>query len=124
MLKPGGRAVLFVPSRNAVYARLNLMLPERLKRRILFAIYPEMTRDHGFPAFYDGCTPAGFSAMAQSNGLECENRSLYFQSDYFRFCLPLHVLWRVWVAAFRAWAGPEAAETFTLVLRKPQRAAE
>ena len=39
ILKPGGRALIFVPSRNAVYARLNLLLPENLKRRILFAFF-------------------------------------------------------------------------------------
>src|SRR5262249_28918027 len=32
ILKPGARALIFTPSRNAVYARFNLLLPERLKR--------------------------------------------------------------------------------------------
>lgn len=124
ILKPGGRALIFVPSKNAVYARLNLIFPERLKRAILFGIYPEMTRDHGFPAFYDRCTPTAFVEMARRHGLACESRRLYFQSDYFRFCLPLHVLWRAWLVLFHALAGPAAAETFTLILRKQARSAE
>jgi 2-polyprenyl-6-hydroxyphenyl methylase/3-demethylubiquinone-9 3-methyltransferase len=118
ILKPGGRAILFVPSRNAVFARLNLLLPETWKRRILFSIFPEMQRDHGFPAFYHQCTPAGFARLSGQYGLVTEDRRLYFQSDYFRFCFPLHAVWRIWTLLFRLVAGPAAAETFTLVLRK------
>jgi 2-polyprenyl-6-hydroxyphenyl methylase/3-demethylubiquinone-9 3-methyltransferase len=118
ILKPGGRALIFVPSRNAVYARLNLLLPEALKRKILFAVFPETRRDHGFRAFYDRCTPAGFVSMAAQQGLLTEDCRLYFQSGYFRFCLPLYAAWRLWMFLFRLFAGRQAAETFTLILRK------
>lgn len=118
ILKPGGRALIFVPSRNAVYARLNLVLPQELKRRILFAIFPGMRRDHGFPAFYDRCTPAAFAEMSRRHGLVTDERRVYFHSEYFRFFFPLHALWRLWTVMFRAVAGEQAAETFTLVLRK------
>ena len=118
ILKPGGRALVFVPSRNAVYARLNLLLPQALKRRILFSIFPEMQPDHGFPAFYKQCTPAGFARLSRTYRFVIEDRRLYYQSDYFRFCFPLHALWRLWTLLFRWLAGPAAAETFTLVMRK------
>jgi 2-polyprenyl-6-hydroxyphenyl methylase/3-demethylubiquinone-9 3-methyltransferase len=119
LLKPGGRALLFVPSRNAVFARLNLLVPQEWKRRILHGVFPHMRRDHGFPAFYHGCTPAQMETMARQCGLEVEERRRYFQSDYFRFCLPLHAIWRLWVLLFRLVAGKQvAAETFSLVLRK------
>ncbi len=118
ILKPGGRALLFVPGRNAVYARINRALPQGLKRRILFWLFPEMTRDHGFPAYYDRCTPAGLAGLARKYRLVPERTHVYFQSDYFRFCLPLHVLWRAWLLLFRSLAGDEAAETFTMVLRR------
>jgi len=118
ILKPGGRALIFVPSRNAVYARLNLLLPEALKRKILFTVFPDMRRDHGFRAFYDRCTPAGFVGMAAQHGLLTEDCRLYFKSDYFRFCFPLHAAWRLWMLVFRLFAGRQAAETFTLILRK------
>ncbi len=118
ILRPGGRALIFVPSRNAAYARLNLLLPEELKRRILFTIFPEMSRDHGFPAFYDRCTPEAFARMTEKHGLATDDRRVYFQSDYFRFFFPLHAVWRLWTVAFRWVAGVQAAETFTLVLRK------
>ncbi len=68
ILKPGGRALIYVPSRNAVYARMNLILPEGMKRRILFGVFPKTRGDHGFPAYYDWCIPpvstASGAAMA------------------------------------------------------------
>ena len=123
ILKPGGLALLFVPSRNAVYARINLLLPQRLKELILFGIYPHMRRSQGFPAHYDRCTPAAFETLALSKGLRAGERRVYFKSDYFRFCFPIHAFWRLWVLLFRSLAGDQAAETFSLVLRKEEGAA-
>lgn len=118
LLKPGGRAVLFVPSRNAVFARINLLLPQSLKRRLLFAVYPQAARDQGFLSFYNKCTPASFRLMAQAAGLEVERERHYFVSSYFMFFAPLHLLWRCWLLGFRRVAGTEAAETFSMSLRK------
>lgn len=69
-LKPGGVALIWVPSRNAAFARLNLLLPERIKRFLLFTIFPETRRGQGFPSYYNKCTPADFRSLAQSAGLE------------------------------------------------------
>jgi SAM-dependent methyltransferase len=118
ILRPGGLALLFIPSRNAVYARINNLLPQRLKCRLLFWIFPEMSRDHGYPAYYDHCTPSQVQQLASQHGLSTERLTLYFTSDYFRFCLPLHVLWRCWLLFFRKLLGADAAETFSLVLRR------
>jgi SAM-dependent methyltransferase len=118
ILLRGGRALIFVPSRNAFYARLNLILPESLKRRLLYSIFPEARNHQGFPAHYDQCTPAGLAALGRKHGLVLESRRLYFLSNYFRFCLPLHAAWRVWLLLFRWIAGDQAAETFALVFRK------
>lgn len=118
MLKPGGVALIFVPSRNAVFARLNLLLPEAWKRRILFAIFPGASRDQGFPSYYNRCTPKQFGALARDVGLEVEQAKYYFVSSYFTFFVPLHLLWRLWMAVFRATAGNQAAETFSMALRK------
>ena len=123
ILKPGGQALLFVPARNAVYARINLILPQKLKQRILFGIYPHMRRSQGFPAHYDRCTPAALEALALRKGLRAVERRVYFQSDYFRFCFPIHALWRLWVLLFRSLAGDQAAETFSVVFRKEEGAA-
>lgn len=118
ILKPGGTALLFVPSRNAWYARLNLLLPEGLKRRILYAVYPQTRRGQGFVSYYHRCTPRDFEAMARAHGMEVVERRLYFRSGYFSFFFPLYFLWRLWVLGFRAVAGDQAAETFAYALRK------
>lgn len=123
-LKPGGRMVLFVPSRNAVFARLNLLLPERTKRWILFKVFPTTSEGHGFEAYYDRCTPREIASMARSNGLRLVEKRTYFLSRYFAFFFPLHALWRLWSMGFRAVAGDQAAETFSFAFEKPGRYAK
>jgi 2-polyprenyl-6-hydroxyphenyl methylase/3-demethylubiquinone-9 3-methyltransferase len=116
--KPGGRVAIFVPSRNAVFARLNLLLPERLKRFLLFSIFPaEAVGRQGHKAYYDKCDPRQFAALAQRHGFAIERQEHYFMSFYFGFLVPLHMLWRLWIVLFRALRGNQAAETFVMVLR-------
>lgn len=57
LLRPGGRVVTFCPNRRAWFARLNLLLSEDLKRKILFFVFPQKRERQGFPAHYSGCTP-------------------------------------------------------------------
>ena len=116
--KPGGRVAIFVPSRNAVFARLNLLLPEGVKRFFLFKIFPRKDRGHeGFKAYYDKCTPRLFARMANRSGFEIELQKSYFISSYFAFFLPAYVLWRLWILSFHTLAGDQAAESFVMVLR-------
>jgi 2-polyprenyl-6-hydroxyphenyl methylase/3-demethylubiquinone-9 3-methyltransferase len=119
LIKPGGSALLFVPSRRAVFARLNRLLPQALKRRILHGVFPESQGRQGFPAYYDRCTPREFSKMVRAVGLQVEASRYYYSSGYFRFLVPLHVLWRIWSLSAAALWKEQAAETFVLVLRKP-----
>jgi SAM-dependent methyltransferase len=118
ILKPGGAALIFLPSRNAVFARINLILPQALKRWILYTIFPSTKRDQGFPAHYDRCTPRDFRRLAAESGLHVEICTAYFRSAYFTFFFPLHFLWRLWIVLFRFLAREQAAETFSLALRK------
>lgn len=119
-LKPGGKALIFVPSRNAVFARLNLLLPEKMKRKILFTIFPQAKRDQGFPSFYHKCTPKEFRALAEENNLNILEEKHYYKSSYFTFFAPLHIVWRIWLFLFKALKGSQAAETFIFVLQKPK----
>jgi SAM-dependent methyltransferase len=118
ILKPGGTALLFLPSRNAVFARLNLLLPQTWKRKILHTVFPSTIRDQGFPTYYDHCTPADFRRLAADNGLAVDVCNVYFRSAYFTFFFPFHFAWRIWMLVFRLLRGEQAAETFSLVLRK------
>lgn len=120
VLKDGGTALLFAPSRNAVFARLNLMLPESLKRRVLFALFPSARGSQGFRSYYDRCTPREFERMAATHGLEVVERHLFYCSSYFTFFFPLHVIWRIWIIFFRSLSKENAAETFVYALRRMQ----
>ena len=118
ILKPGATALIFLPSRNALFAGINLVLPEALKRKILYTVFPFTERNQGFPAYYDRCTPGDFRRFAARRGLAVDAGKAYFNSGYFTFCFPLYLVWRAWVLLFRFFAGEQAAETFSLALRK------
>jgi SAM-dependent methyltransferase len=120
MLKPRGVALLFVPSRNSMAAKINLLLPEGLKRRLLYQLFPEMRNAVGFPAYYDGCTPGQIARLALQRGLVLEKMTPYFSSGYFTVMVPLHVAWRLYQVVHRFYFGVEAAECFSMALRKAE----
>jgi 2-polyprenyl-6-hydroxyphenyl methylase/3-demethylubiquinone-9 3-methyltransferase len=120
MLKPGGVALLFIPSRNAAFARLNLALPNRFKRALLHGLYPSTRFRQGFPAYYDRCTPSGIRQLACHNKLVPTDERQYYMSSYFQVLFPIYFLWRLWILAFRCMGGPDSAETFSIALRKSQ----
>ena len=118
LLRPGGTLLVFVPSRNALYARLNMLLPEGGQRRLLSIFMPGQADHLGFPAKYDRCTPRDFQRFLVRQGLEIEELRPYYITSYFSFFVPVYVLWRVWVLTYRALAREQAAETFVLIARK------
>jgi 2-polyprenyl-6-hydroxyphenyl methylase/3-demethylubiquinone-9 3-methyltransferase len=119
ILRPGGLLAICVPCRNAPFARLNLMLPQRLKKKLLYTIWPHKGDGHaGFPAFYHGCAPSRFQELARRHGLEVVDCRAYWWSSYFTFLLPLWGAWRLWQIVARAVAGDDACEGFVLVARR------
>jgi SAM-dependent methyltransferase len=120
ILKPGGLALIFVPSRNAVFARLNIILPQNIKKAILHYVYPSTARVQGFPSYYDKCTPSEFKRLAASNHLSVIEERYYYISSYFSFFFPAYLVWRLWVLLFQVLMKEQAAETFSFVIRKDQ----
>jgi 2-polyprenyl-6-hydroxyphenyl methylase/3-demethylubiquinone-9 3-methyltransferase len=118
-LKPGGRALIFVPSRNAPFARLNLLVPEGLKRRVLYFVFPQSRGHQGFPSYYDRCTPRDFAKLAARSGLRVDEERLYFVSTYFYALFPAYLLWRLSKQLIYLFDRRAAAETFATVLSKP-----
>lgn len=119
-LKEGGVAYVFVPCRNAAFARLNLLLPEKAKQAILFGIFPEKAGGHdGFPAFYDRCTPSQLLALASEAGLKSVELRTYYKSSYFYAFFPAYLLWRLSQLVLTGALGNDAAETFSVkMIRK------
>ncbi|HYD45100.1 MAG TPA: methyltransferase domain-containing protein [Phenylobacterium sp.] len=121
-MAPGGRSALFAPCRNAVFARLNLALPEDFKRRMLFAVFPHKAEGHdGFKAYYNRCTPREIEQLAAANGLVVEQRRLFWVSSYFKAFVPAFLLWRAWQGVSWLVMRDQAAEAFWYILRKPLR---
>lgn len=118
LLCGGGRALIFVPSRNALFARLNLLLPQKIKEYILYTIYPTTRKAQGFPSYYTKCTPRDFELMATNNGMDVEYIKLYYKSSYFEFFFPLYAAWRLYQQVALYFIGDQAAETFSMVLVK------
>jgi SAM-dependent methyltransferase len=123
LLNPGGTLLVFVPSRNALYARLNVLLPQRVKMALLWAFMPDRTDHLGFPAVYDRCTPRDFRRFAVNQGLQIKELRPYYISSYFSVVFPVYLLWRIWIVAYRALAREHAAESFILIAQKPASAA-
>lgn len=118
-LKPGGEALIFVPCRNAIFARINLLLPEALKRKVLFTTLPQTEEAQGFPSYYQDCTPSGLSRIGKRHGLEVVRLETYWASFYFYPFFPAYLLWRTWQLIARKLGKTDFCETFVLVLRKP-----
>jgi SAM-dependent methyltransferase len=121
ILKPGGIALVFVPSRNSWFARLNLIVPERLKRKLLSLLHAEYEGGQGFRAYYDRCTAPAFRRMSTASGLEVRGERMYHESGYFQCAFPIHFLWRLWVLIGFSLDRAGWAETFSMALRKPAR---
>jgi SAM-dependent methyltransferase len=120
IVRPGGHIYLFVPSRNAVFARINLVLPQGLKRRILFTVFPAARHNQGFQVWYDNCTPRHITRIALAHGLVVEEQRLFWISSYFKPFFPAFLAWRLLQGLVWLVLGSQAAESFVLVLRKPE----
>ncbi len=119
ILKPGGLGLIFTPSKHAMFAKLNIALPEKIKRKLLFACFPEKAEEHnGFPAHYDRCSPKEFRKLAEDNHLIVVDLKPYYTSSYFQIFFPLYIVWRLWILLFRCFYAEDAAETFTMVVQK------
>ncbi len=118
MLRPEGMALLFIPSRHSLASRVNMCLPQNFKGKLLSVLFPEMRNAVGFPAYYDCCTPRQITRLALQNGLVAEKVKFYFSSGYFTVLVPAHMFWRLYQAVLRLFIGTEAAECFSMALRK------
>lgn len=124
IVKPGGRVYLFAPSGNALFAKLNVLLPEKLKRALLFKVFPEKAGGHdGFKAYYDRCIPSQVEHFARKHRLSVEDRKIFWKSSYFSAFLPAYVFWRLYQAVSFLLVQEDASESFIYVLRRDDESA-
>lgn len=98
VLRPGGRMIHLFPSRYASFALLNRVLPERLKRRLLFTLYPNTEGLCGFPAHYDRCYYGAIVRECRRRGFAVEKVEVtyYGASDYYRVFFPAFLVSWIW----------------------------
>jgi SAM-dependent methyltransferase len=118
ILKTGGLALLFVPSSNAAFARLNRLLPDGLRKRVLRTLHPQGGDRQGFPAYYDRCIPDDFRRLADHSAMSVIDCRTYYTSSYFEVLFPLHLLWRAWILLAYRINRERFAETFSMALQK------
>jgi SAM-dependent methyltransferase len=93
VLKRGGLAICVMPGRRAPFALLNRVLPESLKRKLLFTFFPEWRDDCGFSAYYDRCAWPEMGNEFAAAGFRVERVEFgYYQSTYFRILVPVYLL--------------------------------
>ena len=112
----------FIPCRNALFARLNLLLGNERARKILFAVQPGKTTTSGFKAYYDRCTPTRMSQLCTDNGLQIDQLNAYFSSDYCSFFAPLYSLDMLRQLTTQMLRQRDLAESFVIVASKPAEA--
>jgi 2-polyprenyl-3-methyl-5-hydroxy-6-metoxy-1,4-benzoquinol methylase len=121
IVRPGGIIAICVPCRNALFARLNLLIPESAKRFLLYWIWPQKADGHsGFQARYDRCTPTDFFMLAEAHGLRVRQLNTYWKTTYFTFLLPLWASWRICQLIARAMIGDQAAEGFVVIAERSE----
>lgn len=118
LLRDGGMAAIFLPSKYAMFSYLNRLLPERIKKGLLFYIYLQSRNDQGFKAYYSRASIKDYRLMADKIGFEVVEVKPFYASGYFSFFFPMYFLWRIWMLIFRGISRENAAETFCILLRK------
>jgi SAM-dependent methyltransferase len=93
MLKNEGKLYLKLPSKHAIFAKLNLLLPNEFKKTLMHKIFPHKVGD-GFKVYYDKSTPKQIIAICEENGLQLVEMNLVKWSSYFSFLFPLYIIWR------------------------------
>ena len=118
-LKDGGVMVHVFPGKFALFALLNQIISNRLARKILFFIYPNLKGANGFRTFYDKTYYTRFLRLLEENGftvldIQCN----YYQSDYFGFFLPFYFLSLLWDSLCRLFRIKNLASQLCVTAKK------
>jgi SAM-dependent methyltransferase len=116
VLRDGGKAYIFAPGRNALFAQLNRILSEQLKKKILFAAFPYAAEGHdGFKAYYDCGAPTKMIDLGKRYSLKVVVKETYWRSGYFNIFIPAYIFWRLYQGVSRLILGEDACESYAIV---------
>ena len=90
-----------------------------MKRALLAALFPGSEKVSGYPARYHMATPGRYRHWAEGAGLRVMLCRAFYWSPYFGAFFPAFLLWRLYTLIAAGLAGERAAETFIIVLEKP-----
>jgi hypothetical protein len=82
-------------------------------------VCPSNKGSHGFCAYYDKCSIRELTALGRQNALEVISVHRYYLSGYLGIFFPAYAIWRLWLLLNYAVNRERAAETFTIIFRKP-----
>lgn len=93
VLSSGGYAIHILPGRNAPFAVLNRLFSNRMTKRLLSLLYPEVEGGWGFPAHYNNCSYQSIQAALKRSGFEVEQiHCRFYEATYYRAFLPAYSL--------------------------------
>jgi len=121
-LREEGRLIVTFANRNAPFAILNRILPQRVSRWLLSHLVPGSSGIYGFSAFYDRASFAEFKQSLIDAGFEIEEEyASYFSTSYYCFFLPVYLVGLGLDYVRYRLANPRLASYFMFVARKRQR---
>lgn len=92
-LKPGGKFAVVFANKWSLPALLNMIIPQWMARRLLYALVPNSRDYQGFTTYYDRCSHSQFTGLLRESGFSIHYAyNSYYSSSYFQFFWPLHVL--------------------------------
>jgi 2-polyprenyl-6-hydroxyphenyl methylase/3-demethylubiquinone-9 3-methyltransferase len=119
VLKDDAVMIHIFPGRYAAFALLNRVMPEDVKRWLLYRLYPQTVGVCGFPAFYDLCYPSGMEEACRARGFDVEVFVRYYGSaDYFTVFFPLFLLFFLWELFVRTIGARDLAAQVLLVAHR------
>lgn len=117
MLSKKGVALVYVPCKNAPFAKLNRLLPEAFKRKLLYFFLPSSQHAQGFPAYYNNCTPKNMEQLFLASKVKRVKTIKHYHSNYFAVMFPVHIIWRL-SQVVKGLCGLDNCESFTLIIEK------
>lgn len=123
VLRPNGVCIHLFPSRFAPFALLNRLIPSKLGRRLLLAIFPEFADSSGFPAFYRDCDATTMKRLHEAAELKVRFIELrYYEAIYYKFFVPLYLIMVLYDYLMYLTGWPRLACQVLMVAEKPAAA--